>query len=124
MLLIYNSNGKLENVKAEVEQTAETRSLLELESLHNRLRCPKCPKEDGCSHSRNSENLNLNHCCQTSKYDSDGDINMQVLFSSPPSIPSIIYFILPVNIVSFIKQDAVHHFLCDLSQAQCYIHLR
>ena len=33
MLLIYNSNGKLENVKAEVEQTAETRSLLELESL-------------------------------------------------------------------------------------------
>ena len=34
MLLIYNnSNGKLDNVKAEVEQTAETRSLLELESL-------------------------------------------------------------------------------------------
>ena len=33
MLLIYNSNSKLENVKAEVEQTAETRSLLELESL-------------------------------------------------------------------------------------------
>ena len=29
--LIYNSNGKLENVKAEVVQTA--RSLLELESL-------------------------------------------------------------------------------------------
>ena len=44
MLLIYNSNGKLENVKAEVKQTAETCSLLELESLHNRLRCPKCPK--------------------------------------------------------------------------------
>ena len=44
MLLIYNSNGKLENVKAEVEQTAERHSLLELESLHNRLRCPKCPK--------------------------------------------------------------------------------
>ena len=43
MLLIY-SNGKLENVKAEVEKTAETCSLLELESLHNRLRCPKCPK--------------------------------------------------------------------------------
>ena len=32
---------------------------------------------------------------------------MQVLFSSPPSIPSIIYFILPVEVVSFIKQDAV-----------------
>ena len=37
MLLIYNSNGKLESVKAEVGQTAETHSLLELESLHNRL---------------------------------------------------------------------------------------
>ena len=32
---------------------------------------------------------------------------MQVLFSSPPSIPSIIYFILPVEVVSFKKQDAV-----------------
>ena len=44
MLLIYNSNGKLENVKAEVGHTAERHSLLELESLHCRLRCPKCPK--------------------------------------------------------------------------------
>ena len=44
MLLIYNSNGKLENVKAEVGHTAERHSLLELESLHYRLRCPKCPK--------------------------------------------------------------------------------
>ena len=42
MLLIYNSNGKLENVKAEVGHTAERHSLLELESLH--CRCPKCPK--------------------------------------------------------------------------------
>ena len=33
MVLIYNSNGKLENVKAEVGQTAERHSLLELESL-------------------------------------------------------------------------------------------
>ena len=44
MLLIYNSNGKLENVKAEVGHTAERHSLLELESLQCRLRCPKCPK--------------------------------------------------------------------------------
>ena len=33
MLLIYNSNGKLENVKAEVGHTAERHSLLELKSL-------------------------------------------------------------------------------------------
>ena len=33
MLLIYNSNVKLENVKAEVGQAAEIHSLLELESL-------------------------------------------------------------------------------------------
>ena len=33
MLLIYNSNGKLENVKAEVGQVAVRHSLLELESL-------------------------------------------------------------------------------------------
>ena len=32
---------------------------------------------------------------------------MQVLFYSPPSIASIIYFILPVEVVSFKKQDAV-----------------
>ena len=38
MLLIYNSNGKLENVKAEVGQVAERQSLLELESLHYWLR--------------------------------------------------------------------------------------
>ena len=68
--------------------------------------------KSSCSHSRNSENLNLNHCCQTSKYDSDGDINMQVLFSSPPSILSIIYFILTVDNVSFIKQDSFVPTLC------------
>ena len=33
MLLIYNSNSKLENVKAEVGQVAVRHSLLELESL-------------------------------------------------------------------------------------------
>ena len=44
MLLIYNSNGELENVKAEVGQDAVRHSLLELETLHCRLRCPKCPK--------------------------------------------------------------------------------
>ena len=42
--MLYNSNGKLENVKAEVGQAAERHSLLELESLQCRLRCPKCPK--------------------------------------------------------------------------------
>ena len=44
MLLIYNSNGKLEKVKAEVGDAAERRSLLELESLSDsKLDCIAVP---------------------------------------------------------------------------------
>ena len=91
--------------------------------------------KSSCSHSRNSENLNLNHCCQTSKYDSDGDINMQVLFSSPRSIPSINYFILhcdinvydmqvlfsnpPSILLSFISAFYLAGGVCQLYKARC-----
>ena len=61
-----------------------------------------------------------------SKQDSDGkwlidDINMQVLFSSPPSITSVIYFILPVEVVGSWKQDAVPSLVLASPFSQHYI---
>ena len=77
MLLIYNSNGKLENVKAVVGQVAVRHSLHELESL-----------SDFKIEFRWKMIID--------------NINVQVLFSSPPSILSVIYYcitVLPVEVV-------------------------
>ena len=70
MLLIHNSNGKLENVKAVVGQVAVRHSLHELGSL-----------SDFKIEFRWKMIID--------------NINVQVLFSSPPSV---IYFILLLNV--------------------------
>ena len=94
MLLIFNSNGKLENVKAVVGQVAVRHSLHELESL-----------SDFKIEFRWKMIID--------------NINVQVLFSSPPSIPSVIYFILPVELVSFKKHDAVLNLVLSSPSEPC-----
>ena len=93
MLLIHNSNGKLENVKAVVGQVAVRHSLHELESL-----------SDFKIEFRWKMIID--------------NINVQVLFSSPPSV---IYFILPVELVSFKKHDAVLNLVLSSPFSQHYI---